>query len=86
MKIKIKEDYRITVWPDYIFETEIAGATKRILKEINRHIDGIKQAYVDFTEKEICEFCKSEWEEADDGCPCCCHKAVEEWEIEHKED
>lgn len=27
-----------------------------------------------------CEFCGNEWEEDETGCPCCCNKAIEEWE------
>ena len=29
---------------------------------------------------DVCEFCGDEWETTDDGCPVCCHKAIEEFE------
>ena len=29
--------------------------------------------------KEVCSFCKSEWEEDETGEPACCNAAVEEW-------
>jgi len=34
--------------------------------------------------KDICEFCKSEWEEDTDGSPLCCEKAVKEFEYNNK--
>lgn len=36
--------------------------------------------------KLLCSFCDREEERAFDGCPCCCNKAVEEWESLKTED
>jgi rubrerythrin len=78
MKIKVISNYRVVVWPDFIWDKE-EDAAKRMLKDIERHID-MKDATVIHDEDWICEFCKSSWEEEDDGCPLCCQKAVDEWE------
>ena len=85
-KKNFKEDYRITVWPGSRF-SRIPGDEsdcKDIIGQINRHVDGVKECHVEFTERVICEFCKSEWEEDENGQPLCCNKAVEEWDSQHK--
>jgi len=73
-----REDYRVVVWPEFYAWRKDAGKSncEDILTQIRRHVDGIKQSYIDFTEKTFCEFCGSNWEGDN---PVCCDKAWEEW-------
>jgi len=82
MKKRIYYDYRLTVWPGAWF-SRIPGDKsdcEDILEQIQRHVNGIKQVNIEFTTKDICEFCKSKWEQDENGQPVCCNKAVEEWD------
>ena len=53
-------------------------------KEIKRHVNGGERPYVHREIRDICTFCRREWEEEDDGCPLCCDMAVEEWKKVHE--
>jgi hypothetical protein len=30
--------------------------------------------------QDVCSFCESEWDEDENGCPCCCDEAMKEYE------
>jgi hypothetical protein len=82
MKIKIEDNYRVVVWPEQDIRFRLTSekvAAERILQGIKRHVDCGHVTVMRDT-YEICEFCRSRWEEDDDGAPLCCNKAVEEWE------
>ena len=36
----------------------------------------VNRTYID-----ICSYCKNEWDEDENGCPCCCDEAAAEFEI-----
>ncbi len=41
----------------------------------------VEREYLD-----VCEFCESTWEVDDSGCPVCCGKAQDEWDLTHKKE
>ena len=82
VKLLVRENFRIEVYPDlWIRKTDDAKIEycNLIKREIHRHIDGVDGALVQWDTKEICEFCKSEWEVDETGEPVCCTKAQDEW-------
>lgn len=91
VKKLIRENIRLEVTPGrllYDDETEIMKLCQGIKKQIVRHIDDIDEVNIIWDEKEICEFCKGEWEVNerldnnntwDLGEPVCCQKAQKEW-------
>ena len=89
MKKRIRDAIRVQVIPDTWgrvnltedLEIEIA---KQIAASIKRHVDDIESAKVCWTTLDICSFCGAEWEEDPEG-PCCCSRAVEEWEAAQAE-
>lgn len=81
MKKTINENYRLEVRPGtwYSKDHKRSVAILSDIKEsIERHVDDVASAEMEWDMKEICEFCKYEWELDDDGLPMCCQKAVKE--------
>ena len=64
-------------WNKYVAEIRARAGT--LLAEITRHCDTAGAVHIEQPRGYICSFCGSEWEETEDGCPCCCEKDVEEW-------
>jgi len=85
MKKQIHKNYRVECRVSDYYEKR--GDHKSLWRELNaladeikRHVDGAESVDIEFDEVVVCEFCNSEWEIDEDGCPCCCDKAQEEWE------
>ena len=92
MKITITENYRLEVFPvGYRWRAsthqESVGQLADLATSIKRHVDDWDNIIHNWDTREICEFCKGEWEiweEEDDGelkkgMPACCQKAQEEY-------
>lgn len=87
MKQNVIKDAYVKVLPDIGYKTpqtmdkdSLIKELKYLVTEINRHIDGVESVDWEIEYQDICEHCKSEWETAEDGCPLCCNKAVEEFD------
>ena len=97
-----KENIRVEVHPvqSYLPENHINWADdvikdcKDIIEQIKRHIDNVNYVGVEYDTREICEFCKSEWEvnkgagawgDLPIDIPVCCEKAQDEWKSKNKE-
>lgn len=90
-KITKIENWRVVIEPDDKWtrwnDREYREACEEILSMAKRHIDGIGSATIEFDKVEICGFCKHQWEiDPDDGLPCCCDKAQEEFKANEKPD
>ena len=86
-KKKIRKDYHVVVRPEisnYHNSNVEQSFCLKIQEQIRRHVDGVEQCYIGYTEQTICEFCKSGWEEDENGQPLCCNRAIEEWDKLHK--
>jgi hypothetical protein len=84
MKKRIIDNWRVGVWPETRFNSrDPKQIAEDIKKSIERHIDDVAQVYLACDDKDICSFCKSEWEEDETGCPVCCNAAVKEWDTAH---
>jgi len=53
---------------------------KDMIKDIERHVDGIEDIYQTHDMRYECSYCGYEWEEDENGCPVCCQKAIDDWE------
>jgi len=83
--IKVYDEYRIVVIPALYrqlkeeFHPHNQRTCEDVVKEINRHVDGIDNVYI---EKEFhleCPYCHLGWEDDDDGSPMCCQRAWDDW-------
>ena len=82
----IREDFEVSVEPEQSFcrgskwytEEEMIRACNDIKSQIDRHVDGIASCIVQWKTLIICDFCKYDYEEDEEG-PCCCDEAVEAW-------
>lgn len=79
-----RDNYRVEVdiaprassWR-HLSAEEQREACERAVKQIQRHIDDVYQAYVIFDTRVLCPFCKRwAWEPE----PGCCDKAIEWWD------
>ena len=75
-------------------ENDLLNKCEEIKRQIKRHIDGIGSCDVDYDTELICSYCSFIWEELEDYkyyyienhkiictmSPCCCDRAVREWE------
>lgn len=83
MRIEIRENYRVEVTPDFWChgnpEAHAKDACKKIAASISRHVDGVLDVGVRWDDRTVCSHCGRDWEEYEDGCPCCCDEAQDEW-------
>lgn len=109
MKKTIRENPRLEIIPwsryggqdlerdvTYLKRDIVDTIRTRDESQIENLLDTLKDAHIEivYDEKEVCEFCGSEWEvqETDDdpdcpeGQPLCCQKAVEEFEANQKKE
>ena len=93
MKLTIKENFRVTVYPEpvsrYIRRTQEKQEEayeidcKYIKQQIERHIDNFSNVEIDWDTKEICSHCEYEWDvDKKTGEPLCCEEASNEWKQE----
>lgn len=92
----IEREYRIIVEPDFFRAEELIHGSlgrkerycKKMISDINRHIDNLSKVYIDVQEHATCNFCGGEWDTLDNhsndldflkGLPICCGKAQEEF-------
>lgn len=84
-KITVKTNFRVVVEPStrYFAGLGIQRDEKSVLQErdcegiveqIKRHVDDVKDAYVEYDTEMRCSYCGYEWEE-ENGIPQCCTKA-----------
>lgn len=101
MKKIIKENYHVVVEPNYSLylrdeerEEDARITCESIAEEIKRHVDDVNSIETVCDEREICEFCETNWDayEKDDsengivaGLPGCCNKAQEEFYEQREE-
>ena len=89
MKVLVKENYRVIVRPVSGIarnSREEEQLCKMILQGIERHVDDIGDAYLEWDTREICSFCNRPWEvDSEDGMPVCCNRAYEEMRREEDE-
>ena len=83
MKIRQIDNYRVVVHPDISWfnptHQKNVDACKSLMSEIKRHVDGYDKMDWECDEKEVCSFCKSEWEWQSTEMPCCCERAQYEF-------
>lgn len=54
---------------------------QNIIKQIERHVDGVRDIFIDHDSSEECDLCGREWEVDKEGIPTCCDDAIKEYEI-----
>lgn len=91
MKINRTSNYRVVVYVDdcYMSHSQMLQELQRIKSQIERHVDGCsgRNAYgvqTEYTVEHVCSFCGYRWELDDEGIPCCCDKAIKEFELQEK--
>lgn len=94
MKETIYDNVRVEVYPTLGWgvkntpEEEFNSLNKNaktLVKAIERHVDDIEDIAIEWDVKDICSFCKCEWEEELDGTPVCCNEAVKEFNLNKDE-
>ena len=84
MKKVVKSEPHVTVYPGYTtnqwayerlntFEDQLRDA-EALKKQIEKHVYGFSQVYVEWKTEVVCEHCGAGWEEP----PACCDRAVAE--------
>ena len=82
MKKTINENYRVVVIPDNYGNDE-RREVEYIREQILRHVDVNKHSVnVEWDVRYVCEFCGRDPEETVEEGPCCCNRAVVEWEAQ----
>jgi hypothetical protein len=68
--------------PNYIKRQEMyKDKCEEIIDDVKRHVNNVGSVNIEYDSREICEFCKSDWEQDEvTGEPQCCVKAVKEFE------
>lgn len=83
MRIEIRENYRVEVTPDLWGYNKTEDQAKAVCGEIavsiRRHVDNVDSVAVNWDTRTVCSHCGRDWEEYEDGCPCCCDEAQDEW-------
>lgn len=86
-KLLVRDNFRVEVVPRHwgsATEQQKMDDAQAIAKQIHRHIDDIDTVSVDWDGKTVCGHCGLDWEEDEDGVPCCCRAAQVDFEKEHE--
>ena len=85
MKVTRQTNWRVVVYPTDLGNRYPATQydCSDIMKQIERHVDGLGHIEIQHTLEISCKYCKREWEESyDEEGPYCCEKAQVGWEKE----